>query len=385
MRLLIVCTASTTVKAFMLPYADHFRSLGWKVDAMANGIERSGDCLSHFDNVHGIEWSRRPWDYHNLIHAVRTVRAVVASGAYDIIHVHTPVASFISRMALAWRCPGKRPAVIYTVHGFHFQPGNNRLWNLVFTALERVAGRWTDFLVTMNRTDELAARRLGIVPPDRLRYIPGIGIDTDYFHPTAVSAAAAATLRGRFRIEEDAPVFVMIAEFTRRKRHGDAVAALSRMRNRGAHVIFVGEGPQRRAVERQSIESGVRDRVHFAGLQENVRPFILAARATILPSAQEGLPRSLMESLSCGVPVVGSDIRGTRDLLADGGGLLFPVGDVSAFASRLDWVVENPEKAIEMGTRARSCMGRYATANIIRLHEELYATVSASTQSPEPC
>jgi glycosyltransferase involved in cell wall biosynthesis len=383
MRLLIVTTVSVTVKAFLIPYADYFRSLGWKVDAMAQGIEKCSACLPHFDEVHGIEWSRRPLDYRNLIHAVRKVQAVVAGERYDIVHVHTPVASFITRMALAPRYRGKRPTVIYTAHGFHFQPGNNRLRNLVFTALEKVAGRWTDFLVTINRTDELAALRLGLVPPGRLRYMPGIGVDCDRFHPKAVSPAEVVALRRRFGIGDNEPVFVMIAEFIPRKRHQDAVTALSRMRNKDAHIIFVGEGPRRASVERQAADSGVPGRVHFAGPQDDVRPFILAARAIVLPSSREGLPRSVMEALSCGVPAIGSDIRGTRDLLVDGGGLVFRAGDISALVSQLDWIAENPTRAAEMGARARDCMKKYSTANIITLHEELYASAAKEIQSEQ--
>jgi glycosyltransferase involved in cell wall biosynthesis len=228
----------------------------------------------------------------------------------------------------------------------------------------------------MNRTDELAALRLRIVPPDRVRFMPGIGIDLDHFHPQAVLPAEVLALRRRFGIRDPEPAFVMIAEFHPRKRHQDVVAAFSRMRAVDAHLILVGDGQRRSAIERQAADSGVRERIHFAGPQDDVRPFILAARATILPSSQEGLPRSVMESLCCAVPAIGSDIRGTRDLLADGGGFLFPPGDIVAFASRLDWFAANPEKAGEMGSRARTGMGRYSTTNIIALHEELYALAS---------
>jgi glycosyltransferase involved in cell wall biosynthesis len=383
MRLLIVATVAPTVKAFLLPFADHFRSLGWRVDAMAYGIGKCDACRPHFDEVHEIEWSRRPLDYRNLIHAVRSVRAVVSREGYDIVHVHTPVASFISRMALGPRRLGKRQAVIYTAHGFHFHPGNDRLRNLVFAALEKLAGRWTDYLVTINRTDEIAALRLGLVPPDRLRFMPGIGVDCSRFHPNAASPAEVEVVRQRFGLGANDPAFVTIAELIPRKRHRDTLAALSRMRNKNAHLIYVGEGPLRASIGKQVADSGVSERVHFAGSQDDVRPFILAARATILPSSQEGLPRSVMESLSCGVPVIGSDIRGTRDLLEDGGGLLFPAGDIDALASRLDWFADNPAKASEMGARGRDCIQKYATANIIALHEELYSGAIRGKGSPE--
>ncbi|HWF10482.1 MAG TPA: glycosyltransferase [Bryobacteraceae bacterium] len=383
MRLLIVCTVSATVEAFMLPFADHFRRLGWKVDALANGVDQNETCRAHFDELYGIEWSRRPWDFRNLLRALNRARAVVTRGGYDIIHVHTPIAAFVLRLAL--KGMENRPAIVYTVHGFHFQPGNSWFGNAVFLNLERLAGRWTDFLVTMNRTDELAVRRFAIVPAPRSWHMPGIGIDRRHFRPHAVPAEKVAAVRRRFRVDADAPLFVMIAEFTARKRHRDAVAAFSRMKTRRAHLIFVGAGPGQRAIESQASAAGVSESTHFAGAVPDVRPYILAARAVVLPSSQEGLPRSVMESLCCGIPVLGSDIRGTRDLLENGGGLLFPVGDVNAFASLLDWFVENPAKAMEMGSRAEHSMGRYDIAEIIKLHEELYAKATAKAAVGAAC
>lgn len=381
-RLLMVATSAATVKAFLLPFADHFRSMGWRVDALANDIENHSGCKQHFDEVHEIGWTRRPLAIRNLL-AAREVRSVVARGGYDIVHVHTPVAAFITRVALARPFSGRRPVVIYTAHGFHFHPGNNWLSNLGFASLERMAGRWTDFLVTINRTDQLAAMKLGLVPPGRVRYMPGIGVDRARFHPAAPPDADVDPVRQQFGIRDAAPVFVMIAEFIPRKRHQDALRAFAHMRNQHAHMVFVGEGPGRQAIERQAAESGVADRVHFAGAQDDVRPFIFAARAVILTSSQEGLPRSLLEALSCGIPAIGSDIRGTSDLLSKGGGVLFPVGDIMKLASQLEWFADNQEKAAEMGARAWRCTEECDTANIIAMHDELYAsTLGAGTGIP---
>jgi len=373
-RLLIVSTVSSTVKAFLLPFADHFRSLGWQVDALASGIERCDACLAHFDRVYDIEWSRHPLDYRNVTRALLRVRDLVGHGEYDIVHVHTPVAAFITRLALGRRRRATGPSVIYTAHGFHFHPGNSWLRNRVFTALEKIASRRTDYLVTMNRTDEGAALRLGLVPPGRLCFMPGIGVDRHRFRPSAVPPAELEALRRLLGIGDDNPVFTMIAEFIPRKRHRDVVAALSRLQHENVHVVFVGDGPLRKPIGRLVANSGLAGRVHFAGLQADVRSFILMSRATILPSTQEGLPRSVLESLSCGVPVIGSDIRGTQDLLGDGGGMLYPAGDIGALASLIEWFTDHPEKVAAMGGRAVACMDQYDTARIVSLHEELYAS-----------
>lgn len=345
---------------------------------MAQGIEACDTCRGHFDRVFDIDWSRRPLASGNLS-SFRRARELVVRGGYDIVHTHTPVAAFVTRMALAWPMRGKRPSIIYTAHGFHFHRENPWLRNLVFETLERLAGKWTDFLVTMNRTDEVAALRLGLVPADRLWYMPGIGIALDRFNPTAISPTVVAASRAQLGIPACDPVFVVIAEFSVRKQHADVVDAIARVRNKSVRVIFVGEGPLREAIKEQARSAGVLNRVYFAGAQADVRPFILMARALILSSFQEGLPRSVMEALCCGVPVIGSAIRGTEDLLAEGGGLLFPVGDITALASRIDWFADHPEEAHKMGASAVGRMDRYDTRHIIALHEQLYARASSGS------
>jgi glycosyltransferase involved in cell wall biosynthesis len=165
----------------------------------------------------------------------------------------------------------------------------------------------------------------------------------------------------------------MVAEFLPRKRHSDVVKAVSLMQNHEAHLIFVGDGPAMEAVGSLATDLGLGERVHFAGPQLDVRPYVLAARATILASSQEGLPRSIMESLCCGVPVIGADVRGIRDLLVSGGGVLYSCGDAGALASQLDWFAQNPDASRELGRQASEGMAPYEIASIIRLHEDLYA------------
>jgi glycosyltransferase involved in cell wall biosynthesis len=370
MKLLIVATVSTTIKAFLLPFSDHFRSLGWRVDAASHGIEECSDCVPHFDRVFNVDWSRRPWDHRNFLGAIRKIQSLVRAQSYDIVHVHTPVAAFLSRAAL--RSFSSRTSRIYTAHGFHFHPGGGLLRNSVFQSLEKFAGHWTDFLITINRTDEVSARRLRLVPDNRIVYMPGIGIDRDRFRPDSVPAGKLAEFRTRTGIPPDAPLFTCIAEFIPRKRHQDVLSALARAKRRDAHLILLGDGPVRAAMEAKTGSLGIQNRVHFLGNQEDVRPAILAARATVLASSQEGLPRAILESLSCGVPVAGSDIRGTRDLLSEGTGRLFAPGDFAMLASHLDWFAENGAEAGAMGTRGRHLMKDYDLNRVIALHEELY-------------
>ncbi|HEY3373560.1 MAG TPA: glycosyltransferase family 4 protein [Candidatus Aquicultor sp.] len=374
MRLLILTTIAPTIRGFLMPFAQHFRNLGWQVDAMANGVSNCDDCRANFDNIWEVAWSRSPLDVNNFSRSINRVQSLVRQNKYDIVHVHTPVASFVARLALREvRLQGKLK-VVYTAHGFHFYKGGSPLKNTAFRSLEKLAGRWTDYLVVMNQEDREAALRYRIVAPDRVRYMPGIGIDTALYNAEQITEPAIAAVRSEIGLGKNEPLFVMVAEFIRRKRHKVVLQAFARLAHRRAHLALVGDGPLMDEQRALAQELGIVERVHFMGHRNDVSTIMRSSVATLLPSVQEGLPRCVMESMSLKTPVIGSDIRGTRDLLCDDCGLLVRAGDIEGFARAMSWILANPDKARAMGFRGHAkIVTGFDTRNIVALHERLYA------------
>jgi glycosyltransferase involved in cell wall biosynthesis len=380
-RLLIVTTVPETIDAFLLPYAEHFRGLGWAVDALTGPGERlTGKAC--FDRVFSIDWTRNPLDVRAMRRAPRRVREIVAEGAYDIVHVHTPVAAFLTRLSLRHRRRGGAPQVVYTAHGFHFHPGATAGRGALFLALEKLAARWTDYLVVINRDDAAAAERWRFLPPDRVRLMPGIGVDLGLYAPERVSPEDVRALRRSLHLG-DQPCVLMVAEFIPRKRHVDLLRAFASIAGDDslprAHLLLAGSGGGLEAVRAQARASGLEERTHFLGFRRDVPVLMRASSALVLPSEQEGLPRSVLEAMAMGLPVVGSRIRGTAELLEDGCGFLHGVGDAAELGSLLRRVLLDPASAQAAAARARARVARYDLANVIRLHEELYASALGAT------
>jgi glycosyltransferase involved in cell wall biosynthesis len=374
-KLLIVATVHNFLEAFLLPFAQHYRALGWTVDGLARGAESSAACREAFDSAWEAKWSRTPLDLRGNLAGLNHVRELVQRVQYDIVHVHTPVASFLTRAALRRSIPNA--SLVYTAHGFHFFPGGPRHKNLFFRRLEKAAGRWTDALVVMNHADESAARSYRIVDDNRLFYMPGIGIDLQRYGPDAVSETEVNRLRHELGLCAEERVLLEVAEMIPRKRHEDTLRALA---GDGVRVklLLAGDGPSRADLQSLAASLGLQNRVAFLGPRRDIPALIKLADALILVSSQEGLPRSVMEAMAMSKPVIGSDIRGTRDLLAGGSGLLVPVGDISAIADAIRTVVENPSLALEMGRRGRESIRAYDLAYILKLHDQLYEQILAN-------
>ncbi len=372
-KLLMVTTIPLTIANFLFPFAKHFREQGWQVDAMSCGFTPTDPCRQVFDRVWEVQWSRNPLDPRNLLNTPGKIREIVMREKYDIVHVHTPVAAFVTRYALKDLRSQIGTKVIYTAHGFHFFPGGHPIKNAAFLTLEKLGGKWTDYLVTINQDDEAAVKQHQIVPPGSALYMPGIGVDLDYYNSQMVSDSALAAVRTELGITEKMPLLLSVAEFTPRKRHQDTIAALVKLNRPEVHLAIAGDGILMPQMKQLAIDLGVADRVHFLGRRGDIPVLMKAAIANILVSNQEGLPRSVMESLALYLPTIGTKIRGTQSLLADDCGLLVDVGDITGLAAAIAWIIDRPEAAQAMAKRGREHLNTYDLPSIIQLHEQLYA------------
>jgi glycosyltransferase involved in cell wall biosynthesis len=131
------------------------------------------------------------------------------------------------------------------------------------------------------------------------------------------------------------------------------VRALGRVQDGRVHVAFAGIGPLMGRVQKQAVEMGLQRKTHFLGYRQDVPALIRASRGVLSASTAEGMPRSVLESLSLEVPAIGTDVRGTRELLERGCGILVPLGDAQALADAMSWMVTHPEECAEMGRAGR--------------------------------
>ena len=368
-KLLVVTTVPITIRSFLLPFIKHFRSLGWQVDGMAQGISEDADCVRECDRVYDIQWSRNVFDPRNLLAGISRVREVVAAGNYDLVHVHTPIAAFVTRYALK----DSQVKVIYTAHGFHFYRGGSAIKNTIFFNLEKLAGNWTNYLIVINKEDEAAARNNNFLPDEQIYYTRGIGVDTDYYASGKVEPSAIAQVRESLHLSDGDTLLLSIAEFTPRKRHPDLLNALAKVANPNVHLALAGEGKTRSEMEELARQLDIDKQVHFLGYRKDIPTLIQAADAVLLVSQQEGLPRSIMEAMCLNTPVIGSNIRGTQDLLSDGCGLLVELGDTDALAKAMMRVVEDSESLATMAEKAKVKMQDYDIKQIIQQYKDIYA------------
>lgn len=200
------------------------------------------------------------------------------------------------------------------------------------------------------------------------------GLDLDDFHP-GLAARYRVDLRQRLDIPGDAPVFVYVGSGFARKGVASLVDAASRMRNKEAHFWIVGKDKRIQRYQRQAESAGVARRFHFLGGQRDVRPWLGAADAFVLPTLYEPLSNAVLEALASGLPAVVTTTCGAAELIQSGqNGYVCGAGDAVALAAYLD-LLAMPGAAAAMRAAARQSVAHLSADAMAERLIELYRSL----------
>ncbi len=340
------------------PHFDTLKAEGYRVVSI--NIARNQNFFSHMKSVTELyRFMRRE--------------------SFDLVHVHTPVAALLGRIAARL---ARVPLVVYTAHGFYFHENMPAPQRAFHQGLEKWAGRMTDFLFTQSAEDAATARDLKLLPADRILAI-GNGVELRRFDPHCAGHRRQETRR-ELGLPDSARVILSMGRLVREKGYGELFQALSKMKADALpdhHLLVVGsrldsdrDDGLRAEIRRVEQDSDLKRRVHFLGQQEDIAGLLSASDIFVLPSHREGMPRSIIEAMASGLPVVATDIRGCREeVVAGTTGLLVPVGDVDALAAALAELVSDPEKARAMGAAGRQrAQALYDESAVVARQLEVY-------------
>jgi glycosyltransferase involved in cell wall biosynthesis len=141
-----------------------------------------------------------------------------------------------------------------------------------------------------------------------------------------------------------------------------------------AHLVVIGDGPERAALESLAGGLGVAGRVHWVGHRRNVPHLLPAFDLFVQPSLHEGLPNTILEAMAAGLPVVATAVGGTPEVVVDGvTGLLVPPRDPDALAQAIVRLLYTPDLRCRMGQAGRERVAQYFTVErMVEQTERLY-------------
>ncbi len=389
-RVLQLCAVDFTAYHFLLPLMRAQREWGFEVElACAPGVFVPAIQAEGFPvRAVPISRSKNPL---KLIQGYRGLRKLFKTADYTVVHVHTPVAALLGRPAA--RRSGV-PLVLYTAHGFYFHDRMSPLVRAVYIALERWAQRKADFLFSQSEEDLQTAVACKIAPLDRAMTI-GNGVDLQKFRPDLLRVDERAEVRAGLGIKPgEGPVVTMMGRLVREKGYLEFLKAWAKIRERfpNARAVVIGEAlPSEHDRSAEEIHAKVNefhlaDCVIFAGLRRDVPRLLAASDLFVLPSWREGMPRSILEAMASGLPVIASDIRGCREEVVDSRtGRLIPPRDADALADALAELLASPDLRKKVGEAGRRRAEEFFSEEmVIEKQKKVYRRLFADKNIPWP-
>jgi glycosyltransferase involved in cell wall biosynthesis len=212
------------------------------------------------------------------------------------------------------------------------------------------------------------------IPPRKAITIRN-GVSTSSFVPSKMAGAA---VRCRLEMGPEDFLLVCIARLAEAKGIDILLEAVSHVVLKGTSCkcIIVGDGPLKEKLSQQALSLGLSGYVFFEGFQEDVRPYLQAGSSFILTSHLEGLPFSVLEAMSCGLPCIVTNVGGNAEIVDHQvTGLVIPPASVDAAADAISYLATHPRELAQMASRTRETVCR--TSDLDRqMQEVIHAILS---------
>jgi len=311
----------------------------------------------------------------------RALLGVLRHGDFDVVHSHNPKGGLlvppVGQLV-------RHPVVVHTVHGFLFNEHTRGLRRVLAVGAEKWTAAWSDHLLFQSREDHAWATQHHLKPAPNLHLI-----GNERFDPFGYPGARVAKRR-ELGFEPGDLVVGMVGRLVREKGYVEFFEMAGRMAatHPQARFLVVGitEPDQSDAVDAAALIDlhGLAGRCVVLEQRWDMPELYLAMDVAVLPSHREGIPRALMEAAAMSIPVVATDIRGCREVVAEGEtGFLFPLGDVASFAEAVSRLLGDPGERERMGGagRQRILEGFTESATAARI-EACYEQILGAQRAP---
>ncbi len=295
--------------------------------------------------------------------AFAAISALIRRNQYHVVHTHSSKAGVLGRVAARL---ARVPAIVHTSHGLPVNPDMSRLERTLLTFAERGAARACDNVVAVSDATARELEQLHLARAEQIEVIAS-GIDVE-----GLARADRTAARSALGLNEDALVVGWVGRHFEQKRPEQIVAVAHRVLRDVPRAVFVmiGDGP---LLERTRTQAAGDPRIQVMGHRADVADLYVAFDVFVLASAWEGLPRTILEALAAGVPVVTTDVSGIREVVRPGvNGFLADVGDVDELARLTSELLQDTRLRTEMAERARAVDHRYTARHTVDATAALY-------------
>ena len=372
MKVCQLCASDFTLRKFITPLIDGMGDEGWNVYSVCSDGDYIPELRNQGYDIITVEISRSTNPIKHIVTIAKLVK-LFKEEKFDVIHVHTPVASLVGRLAALL---AGIPLIVYTAHGFYFhdEMPNFKKWTFIF--LEKIAGKITDFLFTQSSEDRETAIKTGIMKAEKVLAI-GNGVDIERFNPEKYGEQIE--LKRLLGIPDDAFVIGMISRLVKEKGVVEFLEAAEYLHSDNPNLYFLLIGDRLASDHAESVTDNLKStkeklgtNLILTGWRTDIPELLSTMNVYCLPSWREGMPRTTIEAMMMQKPVIATDIRGSREEVeSNETGLLVPVRNSRKLAAAIYRIYSNPEWASQLGLAGRKkALKHYDESKVISMQIE---------------
>ena len=273
----------------------------------------------------------------------------------DVVYTNTIKPNTYGMIAAKWAKVPRRVGCVAGIGRGFDSPKSWKDWlvNRMVLLLYRMGGRRTDMFWFQNGDDMELFNSLQIVPREKSLLVRGSGINVNDFSPEDGNVKIIALLRDELNLSPDTVVITMVARVDWPKGVGDFIEAsrIAQYWKRNVRFLLVGfrDPYDKNSIRDKPLETT--ETFQWLGKRDDIKNILSVSDIVTLPSYyREGVPRSLLEGMAMGKPIVTTDTPGCRETVEEGiNGFLVPPKNPEALANALEILVDDAEKRVQFG------------------------------------
>lgn len=393
-KVLLVTTVSGFIPQFEMNNVRILQNMGYEVHYATNyNIPAYGKDNHRLDGTdiiqHQIDFVRSPFKPANIKVYLQLLN-LMRREKFDLVHCHTPMGGVMTRLAAHQT---HTSPVIYTAHGFHFFKGASWINWIFYYPVERFLSRYTDQQICINQEDYQRAKT--DFHAKHVDYVPGVGIDLNKIYK--LDQLSIKSKKQELGFPLDKLIFLSSGELIKRKNHESVIRAIAKIKKQymnNNHTLpefyyaICGQGELEEYLHTLIQSLDVSDMVSLLGYREDMLSVYQTADVFMFPSYQEGLPISLLEAMTCGLPIICSDIRGNQDLMGEpisisgdlktcrGGIMVHGADNIDAYAEAIIRIQDTQYDLSLLGQENILIAPNFSIENVSQKMERIYKRIS---------
>lgn len=368
-KILQVATISNTVNSFLIPHINMLQENGFSIDIACNICDPiMNEKFDKIVNSYDVPFQRNPLSKDNF-KAFREIKNILELNKYDVVHVHTPVAAAVTRLAA--KNLKNKPLIIYTAHGFHFYKGAPLKNWLMFYPIEKYLSKYTDILITINTEDYTFSKKHF---SSEVKYVPGVGVNLDKFS-SSLDIDSKNLLKKELGLNQNDFVLTCIGELNKNKNQEFLIETMKELPN-NVKLLIVGKGSLQIELLNLSKKLRIEDRVLLLGFRSDIKDILDISDLLVTASIREGLPVNVIEAMAMGKPVISVANRGVKDLLENGKNGFIVEQDVLLFRKYINEIISNMELRKLICIENRNKAKQFSTEIVCQNLKEIYLEIN---------